>query len=62
MSKSIQILDHFFALVFPKDTENLKSLDIGLWEVGAKRSLNGVNKGRKKTVKNFLAAAISDHF
>ena len=28
----------------PKDSENLKSLDIGLWELGAKRLLDGVNK------------------
>ena len=44
MSKSFQIWDHFFSLLFPKDSENLKSLDIGLREVGAKRRLNGVNK------------------
>ena len=30
--------------IFPKDSEYLKSLDVGLWEVGAKRRLNGVNK------------------
>ena len=33
-----------FPLLFPMDSEYLKSLDIGLWEVGAKRRLNGVNK------------------
>ena len=44
MSKSAQIWDHFFPLLFPKDSENPKSLDIGLWEVGAKRYLNGMNK------------------
>ena len=27
-----------------KDSEHLKSLDIGLWEVGATRRFNGVNK------------------
>ena len=42
MSKSFQIWDHFFPLLFPKDSENLKSLDIWLREVGAKRPLNGV--------------------
>ena len=47
MSKSIQIWDHFFSLVFPKDSENLKSLDIGLREVGATRRLNEVNKEEK---------------
>ena len=27
-----------------KDSEYLNSLDIGLWEVGAKRPVNGVKK------------------
>ena len=53
MSKSFQIWDHFFPLLFPKDSENLKSLDIGLWEVGAKRRLNGVNKWKKICKKLF---------
>ena len=44
MSKSFTIRDHFLPLLIPKDSENLKSLDIGLQEVGAKRRLNGVNK------------------
>ena len=44
---------HFF---FPKDSENLKSLDIGLQEVGVKRRLNGM--AWKKLVKHFFAAAI----
>ena len=48
MSKSIQIEDHFFSLVIPKDSENLKNFDIGLWEGEVKRRLNGVNKGRKR--------------
>ena len=43
-SKKFQIWDHLFPLLFPKDSEYLKSLDIGLREVGAKRPLNGVNK------------------
>ena len=42
ISKSFQIRDHFFPLLFPKDSENLKSLDIGLQEMGAKRRLKGV--------------------
>ena len=55
ISKSFQIWDHFFPLLFPKYSENLKSLDIGLWEVGAKRHLNGLIKWRrKKSVKNFF--------
>ena len=44
MSKSFQIWDHFFPLLFPEDSENLKSLGIGLREVGAKRPLNRVRK------------------
>ena len=44
MSQSFQIWGHFFSLLFPKDFEDLKNLDIGLWEVGAKRCLNSVNK------------------
>ena len=49
MSKSFQIWDHFFPLLFPKDSKNLKSLDIGLREVGAKRLVNGLrNKNTKK--------------
>ena len=42
MSKSFQIWDHFFPLLFTKDSENLKSLDIGLWKVGVKRPVNRV--------------------
>ena len=51
MRKSFQIWDHFFPLLFPKDSENLKSLDIGLREVGEKRPLNGV---RNTDTKKFL--------
>ena len=43
MSKSIQIWDHFFLLLFPKDFKYLKSLNIELFEVEAKRRLNNVN-------------------
>ena len=32
------------SIVFPKDSENLKRLDIRLQEEGAKRRLNGMNK------------------
>ena len=31
-------------LIFPKDSKSLKILDIRLWEVGAKRRLNGTSK------------------
>ena len=44
MSKSCQIWDHIFSLLFPRDSENLNSLDIGLREMGAKRQLNRVRK------------------
>ena len=53
MSKNIQIQDHFFSLISPKDSDDLKSLDIGLMEVGAKRRLNGMNK-RGKIRKNLI--------
>ena len=48
MSKGFQILDQFFPLLFPRDSENLKSVDIWLWEVGAKRPLNRVRKTNTK--------------
>ena len=66
MSKSFQILDPFVPLLFPKHSENLKSLDIGLWELGTKRPLNGVRNTDKKVLlskakfaqKQFFCAAI----
>ena len=36
LSKSFQIWDNFFPFFWPKNSENLKSLDIGLREVGQK--------------------------
>ena len=55
MTKRFQIWDHFFPLLFPKDSENLKSFDIELWEVGAKRRLNRINKWEgKKSFKSFF--------
>ena len=57
MRKSIQIWDLFFPLVFPNNSENITSLNIGLREVGAKIRLNGVNK-ENKSVKKKVAAAI----
>ena len=44
LSKKVQIWDNFFPLLSPKDSEYLKSLDIGLQEVGAKIPLGGVDK------------------
>ena len=65
LEKKVHIWDHFFPLVFPKDSESLTILDIRLWEVGAKSFLNGtskVNKLKKIIKKTFFAAAILDHF
>ena len=49
-NKNVQIWDQFFPLLFPKNSENLESLDIGLREVGAKRPLNGVRKTDTKKI------------
>ena len=35
-NKNVQMLDHFFPLLYPKDSESLKILDIRLREVGTK--------------------------
>ena len=43
------MLDYFFPLVFPKDSESLKIFDIQLREVGAKRPLNGTSKVNRQT-------------
>ena len=48
-NKNVQTLDHFFPLLFPKDSESLKILDIRLREVGAKRPLNGTSKVNRQT-------------
>ena len=48
-SKSSQIWDHFFLVLFPKDSKSLKFLDIRLWEVGSKRRLNGTSKVNRRT-------------
>ena len=45
------MLDHFFPLLFPKDSESLKIFDIRLQEVGAKRRLNGTSKVNRHTNK-----------
>ena len=55
--KNVQMLDHFFPLLFPKDSESLKILDIRLWEVGAKKPLKKTENQRrpkKSEEKNFL--------
>ena len=48
-NKNVQMLDPFFPLLFPKDSESLKILDIRLREVGAKRPLNGTSKVNRQT-------------
>ena len=48
-NKNVEIWDHFFPLLFPKDSESLKILDIRLWEVGAKTCLNGTSKVNTQT-------------
>ena len=50
MSKSCKIWDHFLPLLFPKDSEDLKSLENGLWEVGEKRLLKRVRKADTKKI------------
>ena len=51
-----------FLYFSPIDSETLKVLDIGLWEVGAQRRFNRVNKWRRKIriKKNFFVATILD--
>ena len=48
-NKNVHIWYHFFPLLFPKDFESLKILDIRLREVGAKRPLNGTSKVNRQT-------------
>ena len=43
------MLDHFFPLLFSKDSESLKILDIRFRELGAKRPLNGTSKVNTRT-------------
>ena len=43
------IWDHFFSLLFPKDSKSQKLVDIQLWEVGAKRRWNGTSKVNIRT-------------
>ena len=50
-NKNVQMWDNFFPLLFPKDSESLKILDIRLREVGAKRPLNGTSKVNTQTNK-----------
>ena len=43
-NKKIQIRDHFFTLLFLKNSKSHKILDIRLWKVGAKRRSNSTSK------------------
>ena len=46
-NKNVQMLDHFFPKLFPKDSESLKIFDIRLRELGAKRLLNSEQTDRQ---------------
>ena len=48
MSKTFQIRDHLFPALFPKISKSLKTLDIRLGEVGAKRRLTVAQKWTDK--------------
>ena len=52
LSKKVQIWQHFFPFLFAKDSEYLKSLDIGLQEVEAKIPLSRVNEQTNTQYKN----------
>ena len=52
LNKNVQIWDHFFSLLFPKDSESLKILFIRLQKVCAKRPFNGTPKVNKHTDKH----------
>ena len=49
ISEKFQIWDHFFPILFLKDSKSVKSLDIRLQELGAKRRLNGISKVNRRT-------------
>ena len=48
-NKHFQMLDHFFPLLFPKDSESLKIFYIRLQEAGAKRPFNSTSKVNRQT-------------
>ena len=52
-NKNVHIWDHVFPVLFPKDSESLKILDIRLWKVGAKRPLIGTSKVNRQTTTTF---------
>ena len=53
-NNNVHIWDHFFPLLFPKDSESQKILDIRLWGGGPKRPLNGTSKVKKVRKKTFF--------
>ena len=55
MSKSFQIWDPFYPLLFPKDSKDLIILDIGLWEVGGKKMFKLRIQMKKKTLQNLCS-------
>ena len=50
-NKNVQMLDLFFPLLFPKEPESLRILDIRFREVGAKRPLKKT-KNRRRSKKS----------
>ena len=46
-NKNVQMLDHFFPLLFPKNSKSLKILDIRLWKVGSKIPLKKTKNLRR---------------
>ena len=59
-NKNVQNWDHFFPILIPKDSKSLKSCEIGLEEVGEKRSLNGVNLACSCTRTYFVSFTRQD--
>jgi hypothetical protein len=56
-NKNVHIWDHFFPLLFPKDSESLKILDIWFREVGAKRYLKSEHTDRHTDRRTFWLIA-----
>jgi hypothetical protein len=55
-NKNVQMLNNFFPLLFPKDFESIKIVDIQLREVGEKRPLNDTSKVKKVREKKLFFA------
>ena len=50
-NKNNQMLDHFFSLLFPKDSESLKNIGHPTLRSGKNRRLNGTSKVNRQTDK-----------